>query len=227
MPRIPGFDCAAVSLPARGVGGDFYDGFALGSGLWGLLLGDVSGKGVAAGLVATSVQARVQTAARHARLGPADLADALNLDVFASTQGQRYATLVYGTLDAEARELSMVNAGHPAALLFEAGAACPIEVAATGPALGLMDTARFDARSVHLPPGSTFVVFTDGVVEALDDRDVEFGDTRTVALLRSVRHEAAAAQCTALVKAVGHHRGRRQHQDDVTVMVVRSCEHSS
>jgi phosphoserine phosphatase RsbU/P len=74
--------------------------FTLDDGRWGLLLGDVSGKGVAAGLVASSVQGRVQTAARHAHLAPADLARALNADVFASTEGQRYATLIYGTLDA-------------------------------------------------------------------------------------------------------------------------------
>src|SRR5687768_6990064 len=99
LPAIPGFDCAAASLPARGVGGDFYDLFPLERHEWALLLGDASGKGVAAGLVAAAVQARVNTAARLARFGPEALMAAVDRDLFASTDGARYATGVYGVLD--------------------------------------------------------------------------------------------------------------------------------
>src|SRR5688572_11648828 len=110
LPAIPGFDCAAASLPARGVGGDFYDLFELttrseGDGFshrqWAFLLGDASGKGVAAGLVASAVQARVNTAARLARLDPQALMAAVDRDVYATTDGARYATAVYGTLNAD------------------------------------------------------------------------------------------------------------------------------
>lgn len=223
LPAVPGFDCAAASLPARGVGGDFYDAFALEDGTWGLLLGDVSGKGMAAGLVATAVQARVHTAARHARLAPAALAETLNADVFASTQGQRYATLVYGTLDPVLHRMRLVNAGHPAALLFAPGAAAPAALASSGPALGLMETAHFETLDATLPSGSAFVAFSDGVVEALDPDDVEFGAERIVALVRSRRDAPAADLCAALLEAVRRHRGSRQHQDDVTIMVVKAA----
>lgn len=221
LPAIPGFDCAAASLPARGVGGDFYDAFAMADGTWGLLLGDVSGKGVAAGLVATSVQGRVYTAARHAGMPPAALAAALNADVFASTQGQRYATLVYGCLDARSRRLQLVNAGHPAPIVFERGGGTVL-LHSSGPALGLMDTASFETLDVALPPDSAFVAFSDGVVEALDADDAEFGADRVEALVAAERQAPAAAICAALLGAVRRHRGPRQHQDDVTVMVIRS-----
>lgn len=223
LPPIPGFDCAAASLPAKGVGGDFYDVFTLGDGRWGVLLGDVSGKGVAAGLVATSVQGRVQTAARHARLPPADLARALNADVFASTEGQRYATLVYGALDARQRTLTLVNAGHPSPLVFAPGVPRATSLASSGPALGLMDTARFEALDTTLPPGTVLVAFSDGVVEALDSEDEEFGLERVEALVSARQAATAADLCAALLGAVREHRGSRQHQDDVTVMVIRSC----
>ena len=82
LPAIPGFDCAAASLAARGVGGDFYDCFPIADSRWGLLLGDASGKGVAAGLVSSAVQARVNTAARLAHLDPEELMAAVDRDVY-------------------------------------------------------------------------------------------------------------------------------------------------
>jgi serine phosphatase RsbU (regulator of sigma subunit) len=224
MPRIPGFDCAAASLPAAGVGGDFYDGFPLDDGTWGLLLGDVSGKGVAAGLVASAVQARVHTAARHAHLGPADLAATLNADVFASTQGQRYATLIYATLDAAARRLTLVNAGHPAALISPPGAGAIVEAGSTGPALGLFESAAFSATAWHLPAGTEVVIVSDGVLDALDATETEFGMARLLAVLASHRAATAGEVCGALLDAVRAHRGAAPPHDDVTVLVLRATD---
>jgi len=230
LPRIPGFDCAAASLPAAGVGGDFYDVFGLDTGAWSLLLGDVSGKGVAAGLVATAVQGRVETAARHARLPPAALAAAINDDVFASTQGQRYATLVYGELDPGTRRLRLVNAGHGGVLCVAPGPQAdgvPVvtTVGATGPALGLFEQARFDELVVTLSPGAALVLFTDGVNEALDGDNAEFGIERVATLMGALAGRSASDRAAALLEAVRSHRGARQMQDDVTVMVIRSLAH--
>ncbi len=224
LPPIPGFDCAAASLPAAGVGGDFYDAFAVQDDTWGLLIGDVSGKGVAAGLVATAVQGRVQTAARHAKLAPIELAGVLNADLFASTQGQRYATMIYGTLDATSRRLRVVNAGHPGALLFSPASREQVELTSTGPALGLMDVARFTCTDISVPAGSILVAFTDGVIEALDGRDLEFGAERVSRLVDGLRQAPAATLCAALLDEVRRHRGARQHQDDVTVLVVKGTD---
>jgi sigma-B regulation protein RsbU (phosphoserine phosphatase) len=221
LPPISGFDCAAASLPARGVGGDFYDAFALDERRWALMLGDVSGKGVPAGLVATAVQGRVATAARHARLGPADLMGAVNNDVLASTGGRRYATLVYFTLDARTRVATLVNAGHPPVLLFAPGGGAPRLVAATGPALGLLSDARFEEATLTLQPGSLFVACTDGVTEGLDDEDREFGDARLVDTIAALGREPASAVCAGVLDAVRRHRASRRDQDDVTVMVVK------
>ncbi|HTM34825.1 MAG TPA: SpoIIE family protein phosphatase [Vicinamibacterales bacterium] len=225
LPAISGFDCAAASVPAAGVGGDLYDLFAIDGDAWGLLLGDVSGKGVAAGLVATALQGRVQTAARHARLDPIALTSAINDDVFASTRGQRYATLVYAELDASSRTLRLVNAGHGGVLLFDEAAlseSAAVSIDATGPALGLFEDARFEVADVSLSPGRTLVLFTDGVNEALDADDQEFGLERVAALVSALRGRPAAEQAAALLAAVREHRGGRQGQDDVTVMVLRS-----
>lgn len=225
LPAVPGFDCAAASLPARGVGGDFYDAFALADGSWALLLGDASGKGVAAGLVASAVQARVHTAARLAHLAPAALMAAVDRDVYATTDGARYATAIYATLQADTRQLTLVNAGHPAVLIANGGVLTRLD--ASGPALGLISAGQFAAHDVTLEPGSLMVAYTDGVNEACNEADEEFGEARLAALLADHGHLPAAQLCSCILEAVRQHRGSRQDQDDVTALVVRSLRRGS
>jgi len=237
LPAVPGFDCAAASLPARGVGGDFYDLFSLGDPpdrrggsldpppVWALLLGDASGKGVAAGLVASAVQARVHTAARLANLAPAALMAAVDRDVYATTDGARYATAIYATLDAGLRRLSLVNAGHPAVLIANGSTLTRLE--ASGPALGLISAGQFAAHDLTLEPGALLVAYTDGVSEARSEDDDEFGEERLAALLAANGQLPAAQLCSGILDAVRRHRGSRQDQDDVTVLVVRSLRRSS
>jgi serine phosphatase RsbU (regulator of sigma subunit) len=245
LPCIPGFDCAAASLPARGVGGDFYDVFptagrAGGAGKAGgaggagrdgefaLLLGDASGKGVAAGMVASAVQARVNTAARLAHLDPEELMAAVDRDLYATTDGARYATAIYGVLDAASSRLLLVNAGHPSAFVVPPSASTPVRsLTATGPALGLIEAGTFGSHSLKLTPGTLFVAYTDGVNEARNAADQEFGEDRLIELAADNRERSAAEICTAILDAVREHRGLAQDQDDVTVLVVKSVAGSA
>jgi phosphoserine phosphatase RsbU/P len=221
LPQIPGFDCAAASLAARGVGGDFYDLFSLGGSTWALLLGDASGKGVAAGLVGSAVQARVNAAARHAHLDPEALMSAVDRDVYATTDGARYATAIYGVLDSQASKLALVNAGHPSPLVMSK----PGQVrtlTATGPALGLIEAGEFGSHSVKLGPGNLFVAYTDGVSEARNAADDEFGEARLIEVIDAVRNDGAAVICSTVLDMIRTYRGSRQDQDDVTVLVVKA-----
>lgn len=217
LPRIEGFDCAAASLPARGVGGDFYDLFPLKQSQWALLLGDASGKGVAAGLVASAVQARVNTAARLAHLHPAELMAAVDRDVYATTDGARYATAIYGVIDTASSQLTLVNAGHPAVLVLPGRA-----LAATGPALGLIEAGTFGTHTITLAPGTLVLAYTDGVSEARNEADEEFGEERLMALVDGCRDRSAAEVCATVLEAIRAYRGSRQDQDDVTVLVVKA-----
>ena len=167
LPAIPGFDCAAASLAARGGGGDFYDCFPIADSRWGLLLGDASGKGVAAGLVSSAVQARVNTAARLAHLDPEELMAAVDRDVYRSTDGARYATAIYGVLDGSSSRLTLVNAGHPAALVLTQ---VRRTLTATGPALAWSKREPWLACG-QIDPGTVFVAYTDGVSEARNAAD--------------------------------------------------------
>lgn len=223
LPVIPGFECAAASLPARGVGGDFYDAFAVpAANGWGFMIGDASGKGVAAGLVASAVQARVHTAARLAGLAPEDLMTAVDRDVHATTDGARYATAIYGLLDTATHAMTIVNAGHTALHVLAPQAAAPAVIRATGPALGLVEAGRFESQSVTLSPGTVMLASTDGVTDALNDRGQEFGEVRLAEWLVDNRERPAPQLCTALLDTVRDHRGARQDQDDVTVLVIKA-----
>jgi serine phosphatase RsbU (regulator of sigma subunit) len=147
---------------------------------------------------------------------------AVDADVHATTDGARYATAIYGVLDASQRRLTLVNAGHPAVLVLPPGSGNAIRLDATGPALGLIESGMFRSHGVPLDPGSVLVAVTDGVYDALDQNAQEFGDERLADVLREGRDRSAAELCKAILEAVRTHRGARQDQDDVTAMVVKA-----
>lgn len=222
LPAIAGFDCAAASLPARGVGGDFYDAFHIDGTTWGLLLGDASGKGMAAGLVASAVQARVHATARLGRFTPEALMTSVDRDVYATTDGTRYATAVYASLDTATGMLTLVNAGHPPVLVLDPHTDMITRVHATGPALGLIEAGVFASQTVTVPAGGVLVAYTDGVSEARNAQDEEFGDERLSTLLAGSRSLSAGKLCACVLDTVRQHRGSRQDQDDVTALVVKA-----
>jgi phosphoserine phosphatase RsbU/P len=169
--------------------------------------------------VASAVQARVNTAARLADLTPEQLMAAVDRDVYATTDGARYATAIYGVLAAS--RLTLVNAGHPAPLVISTSGHTRT-LTASGPALGLIETGEFGSHSVKLGAGTTVVAYTDGVSDALNDAHEEFGELRLIELIETNRGRTAADTCAAVLDAVRRHRGMRQDQDDVTVMVIKN-----
>ncbi|MBP7777700.1 MAG: SpoIIE family protein phosphatase [Acidobacteria bacterium] len=218
LPAVAGYTLAARTLPARAVGGDFYDA-TLVEGQLAFALGDVAGKGMAAGLIASSVQARWQAAMRQRDLTATEMMSALNRDVLASTEGSRYATLVHALVDPGSGTMRYVNAGHPAPLVIGATGTLVAALDVTAPAVGLLDAPEFPAASHVLQPGDTLVVVSDGVTEARDAGSIDWDLARIPAL--SARHAGDAdALAAAIVAAVRDHRGPDQTQDDVTVFVL-------
>ncbi len=220
LPVLPGFAVSARTVPARSVGGDFYDAEVVDGGL-AFVLGDVSGKGMAAGLIASSVQARWQAAIRQRDWSLAGMMTALNRDVMASTEGSRYATLLHGVLVPATGDIRYVNAGHPPAVLVTGDGRWAPALSSTAPAVGLMDVVDFPAASHRLAPGETLIVMSDGVCEARDAR----GDDFDLACLGTLAARCPGADVTGLaddiVREVQRHRGADQGQDDVTVFILR------
>jgi serine phosphatase RsbU (regulator of sigma subunit) len=218
LPAVPGYRLTARTLPARGVGGDFYDAAIAGTQL-AIALGDVAGKGFAAGLVASSVQARWQAAIQQRDLALTSMMAALNQDVYRSTEGSRYATLIHVVLDPATGRLRYVNAGHPPSIVVAADGTWRTALSATAPALGLFEGATFPSADLVLAPGETLVLVSDGATEALDGHGQEF-DLARVAMLAGA-FAAADGLSSAVVDAVRAHRGADQAQDDVTALTLR------
>jgi sigma-B regulation protein RsbU (phosphoserine phosphatase) len=199
------------------VGGDYFDLFDLGANRIAFVLADVSGKGLGAALMTTMLQGALSatTFGQH----PGETFSHINRFLCDHAQVERYATMFFGTLDADGR-LEYINAGHPSPLLLHnetvenpyPAAACPV---------GLIPDVIFASTVVMLEPGDTLVLFSDGVSEAMDPDEVEFGIDR---LKQSVTGHTTAPvgelQSTILSSVKQFARGARQG-DDVTLLLLR------
>src|SRR6185436_18981766 len=195
-PTRDGTALSAVSLPARSVGGDYYDFLELGDHLVGIALADVSGKGVPAALIMAVIQASLRIVAADGEISLPQLAAKINDCVYRSTRSQSYATFFYAQLDEASGRLRYVNAGHLPPYLVRSVAVPPgtetpgpaeiQELPASGTVVGLFPDMSYEEASVDLRPGDVLVAFTYGVTEALNAAEEEFGEERLKELLRAV-----------------------------------------
>ena len=219
-PVLASLDYAGACLQARIVGGDYFDFVSLAPDQFGLVLADISGKGISAALLMASLQANLRAQYANA---PHDLAQVLgtvNKIFFDSTASNHYATLFFGVYHQTERTLRYANCGHlPPVLLRATGQVERLGV--TAPVVGLFDVPWECATGeTSLAAGDTLVIFTDGVSEATSDDGDEFGEERLIALLQRHVDMPAAALLDAIVAAVGDHGGAEQY-DDLTLIVAR------
>ena len=176
-----------LNLPARSVGGDYYDFLDLGSDHTGIALADVAGKGIAAALIMSVVQASLRVISSERDIGLPQLAAKMNYFLYRSTGPNSYATFFYAQLDQHTRELRYVNAGHNAPYLLRSGGDGAVEELTTGGTIiGMFPQTGYEEGTLALNTGDVLIVFTDGVTEALNPADEEFGEERLKDLLRMV-----------------------------------------
>ena len=208
-----------VSVPAREVGGDFFNYFALPSGHVALLVGDVSGKGVGAALLMANIQASLRT--RFA-LGQdlSAIANEIDRDIAGNSPGEMYATLFLGILDPQQRALRYVNAGHnPQFILRRQGGL--ERMPSTGLPVGMVAGRGYGEVTVSLAQGDLVFFYTDGCVETENEAGEMFGTDRLEPLLLSVHAEGADNVLARVERALEDFRGARELYDDATMMAVR------
>ncbi len=218
MPNLTGWEFAAYGSPAQEVTGDYLDIFELSRGQVALALGDVSGKGLGAGLVMACLHAYL-----HSRLpaGASDLPGLLremNTYLLEATPPDLFVSLFLGVLDVGTGMLSYVNAGHPPPLLF-AEATPRVELNHVGTLLGIFDEPVWEARCVTLSPGSLLVSFSDGVTEARNPHGQAFHTRRLVETLQGGPWSARAAVDRVVVE-VRDFVGTTAQSDDRTILAV-------
>ncbi|MDQ2711000.1 MAG: ADOP family duplicated permease [Acidobacteriota bacterium] len=214
---------AAFTLPARSVGGDYYDFIRVGDHNVGIALADVAGKGVAAALIMSVVQASLRILSAEGNISLPELVARMNRFLHRSTGSNSYATFFYAQIDEQTNQLSYVNAGHnPPYLLRSGTAAAEVEeLAAGGMVIGLFAQARYEEAKVDLRSGDVLIAFTDGVTEALNLGEEEFGEQRLKELLRRVAHLPVEQISQEITEELRIWIGAAPQHDDLTFIVLK------
>jgi serine phosphatase RsbU (regulator of sigma subunit) len=221
-PDVPGWEMRATIDSAREASGDFLDLIPLSGGRWGILVADVSGKGIAAALYMALARTIIRTYAVEHEGDPELAVAAANRRILSDTDDELFVTAFYGVLDPATGELSYTNAGHNPPYLFRATDGWPVEeLPGTGIPLGLMEGAEWTCGKVRFAPGDTLVVYTDGLPDAENEKGEPFGEERVVATARTRLGEPAADLRDALFEDVRGFIGDATRVDDITATVVR------
>jgi serine phosphatase RsbU (regulator of sigma subunit) len=217
-PAMETLACAARCIQARAVGGDYYDFLDLGPRRTGLVLADVSGKGVHAALLVAHLQACVRTQCAVQPL-PVLMLEQVNRMLYGSTAPQHFATLFFGSYDDESRELTYVNCGHnpPIVIGNEGGVT---RLTATATILGAFARWEGSAGSLRLAPGDLLAVFSDGITEA-SHGDEEFGEERLIEELMARSGATAEAIADGVLRRVQEF-GAGTQGDDLTLVVAQA-----
>lgn len=217
MPEARTLDYAGACLPARQVGGDYYDFLDLGQQRLGLVIGDIAGKGIAAALLMANLQANLRSQCATAAEEPNQFLRSLNQLFFENTADGDYATFFFSEYDDVSRRLRYANCGHLPALLLRRGGSLE-RLNSTATVLGLFDKWDCTLEERQLFPGDTLVLYTDGATESFSDSGEEFGDHRLIQSLHCHRALSPSALIDSIVADVRKFNPREQ-QDDITLVV--------
>jgi len=218
MPSLPNVELAARWIPAWTVGGDYYDVIDAGPNQVAICLADVSGKGMAAALIMSNVQATVR--ALNARgLAPDRLIAALNRLLCRRLRRESFVTIFFGVLDPLSGELTFCNAGQTPPLVSRKDGTLE-RLDSTGPVAGIFADAAYRSVTIRLDVGDRLVVVSDGVTESENASDEEFGEQRLRKVLLCETDLTAEDTCDAIVETLTAFRGSRPYNDDVTMLVV-------
>jgi sigma-B regulation protein RsbU (phosphoserine phosphatase) len=216
IPQVRGFQVSCAWQPASSVGGDYFDVLALAPGTIAVCLADVSGKGIAAALLMANLQAAVRAFAPGST-GPGALCRKLNEVLCGSVAPGKFVTLFYGVIDSETLTLRFENAGHGSPIVLRGDST--IVLTEGGTVLGLFPNAQYEERRFSLQSGDCLLLTTDGVTEAANESDEEFGAERVTASARAAFSLGAQGIRTRILEDVSRFCGGNFH-DDASLIVV-------
>ncbi len=219
-PETANLQFAGICIPARGVGGDYYDFLDLGDRHLGVALADVAGKGIAAALIMSVVQASLRSLTGAPGGSLAEIAARLNRLLHRSTGSNSYATFFYAEVDEQRRSMRYVNAGHNPPYLLR-GDGVIEELTTGGTIIGMFARSSYEEAAVRLQTGDVLLAFTDGVPEALDPQDEEFGEDRLKQYLRSATHLPVDDMAAGLLQKLQAWISDAAQYDDLTFILMK------
>jgi sigma-B regulation protein RsbU (phosphoserine phosphatase) len=224
VPLVSGFDIAILNEPCDAVGGDYYDFLSLGPNTLLVVVADVEGKGVASALVMSNLQATLRSLVLHLH-SLDEIAELLNRMILTDTRGQKYLSIFLGLIDLRRRSIHYINCGHvPPVVVRPPSGSIPLTEG--GMVIGLFENVVFERGHTKLEPGDVLILCTDGITEAMDANQEEYGTER---LVRSVLQAASgkAEEIVATVSAdVNQFSRQGTHLDDKVMIVIKAVEPS-
>jgi sigma-B regulation protein RsbU (phosphoserine phosphatase) len=249
-PESASLDLAGVCHPAHGVGGDYYDFIQLNDGKLGIAVADVAGKGISAALLMSTVQASLRSRAQSVNGNLIELVSSMNELLHLSTDAASYATFFYAQFDEQTRILTYVNAGHNPPILVRAtpppkakragstsaggSATLPVEegeadalelqvrlLTSGGPIIGAFSDCCYEQEAIQMEPGDVLVAYTDGVTEAFNAGEEQFGEPRLREIVARSGHHSADELSKVIIERVRGWCGDTAQQDDLTLVVMK------
>lgn len=220
LPRLETLEYAGLCMQAREVGGDYYDFLNLGKERLGLVIGDTSGKGIGAALLMANLQANLRSQSAIALEQPQRFLQSVNQLFCENTTESAYATLFFAEYDDRTRRLRYANCGHYSPLLLRCDDALE-RLESTGTVLGLFQKWDCSVEEQQLFPGDILAFYTDGISEAFNVAEEEFGEQRLIESLRRNRGLPAQALLASIVDEVQQFSAGREQHDDITLVVAK------
>jgi phosphoserine phosphatase RsbU/P len=220
LPERAGHDFGARMVPARRVGGDFFDFFDLDEARIGIVIGDVADKGIPSAIFMARAHALI-VAEAHRRISPGDVLRAVNEHVTRLDKSAQFVTAIYGVLDVRSSRFLYARAGHEPPLIALPDGRVHRPPLRPGMALGFAPRMALDEDTLDLPCGGCLLLYTDGVTDCRDVRGDSFGRERVSRLLAAERRQSAQRVCDDLVASVVEFQAGAAQDDDVTLVAVR------
>ncbi len=221
LPVVAGWEFAGICNPAKAVGGDYYDIFEAVPGKVVVALGDVSGKGLGASFVMSGVHSTIRTNAEKSFDNPVGLINELNKYLLGSTSKNIFVTLFLGIIDLESGRMQYVNCGHPPAFVVRKENGEIEKLTRTGLALGMMNTIQFTQGSSTLKAGDSLIVYSDGITEAMNEKEEFFDEERLVKVVNTASKLEAASMMEEIMKSVNKFAGTHEQADDISVIIAQ------
>jgi sigma-B regulation protein RsbU (phosphoserine phosphatase) len=225
IPQLAGYEISGAWLPARFVGGDYFDIYALSESKLAMSIADVSGKGMSAALLMSNLQAALKATASE-QIQPEQLCARVNRIICDNVSPDKFITAFYGLLDGPGNRLAFTNAGHNAPILARRDGSW-LRLGEGGVPLGLFPDWNYGRGEVQLADGDRLVLFTDGVTEASSAAGEEFGEERLLTVLLENRHLSAGKLQEKILAEVAKFSGGRFEDDATLVVVAVASEKSS